>query len=298
MKCLNYIILIFAIYFHPLMPFTQSKAFIFFDKQKKIFSEKLKYKQVVNFDKVSQSKTFQLLNNCNNKLYFSDKNCISVGFISNNYSTKFYVTDFKKRKLFEEDSVHFKLMINKLDSIYINDQFYRKQLIQKQKVLSDTSLEILQLFEIIRVNDSLNLTIVSEILDKYGWLGEEQIGGQRNKTIFLVIQHSKVETQEKYLPLLKFAVKNKKASSHQLCLLEDRISISRTGKQIYGTQIGRNAYTGEYYILPIQNPKRFIKKRNKLGLIDYQEYLSFWGLKWDIREYYNKLDKQRISTEK
>jgi hypothetical protein len=41
--------------------------------------------------------------------------------------------------------------------------------------------------------------------------------------LFLVIQHSDSTTQEKYLPLLKQAVKDNRAFGHDLALLEDRV---------------------------------------------------------------------------
>lgn len=306
MSCQNYIISIFVIFFKISIFDVGNKMQFFSNKQKFIIHRKSSYNQAEHNKIIyhGHKLLFSFINGSFNDFIDNTnyQTChtkhIPISAIFNNYDVKKLTTSFLKRELPVEDSSHFKMMINKLDSIYLRDQYYRKLLIQKQKEISDTSIAILQLFKIINVNDSLNLIVVSELLDKYGWLGETDIGSQRSKTIFLVIQHSNIKTQVKYLPLLKLAVKNKKVNPHQLCLLEDRISISKNGKQIYGTQIGRNPYTGEYYILPIKNPKRLIHRRNQLGLIDYQEYLSFWALKWDIKEYYKKLRLQNVNTKK
>jgi hypothetical protein len=45
------------------------------------------------------------------------------------------------------------------------------------------------------------------ILQKYGWLGHEEIGDQANTTLFMVIQHSDQVAQEKYLPMLRSSKK-------------------------------------------------------------------------------------------
>jgi hypothetical protein len=67
-------------------------------------------------------------------------------------------------------------------------------------------------------------------LDKYGWLGADVVGGQGNSTLFLVIQHSDQATQEKYLPMMREAVKNGKAQGSSLALLEDRAALGQRQK--------------------------------------------------------------------
>ncbi len=44
--------------------------------------------------------------------------------------------------------------------------------------------------------DSLNLQKISQILDKYGWVGAEKVGEKANQTLFLVIQHADLKTQK------------------------------------------------------------------------------------------------------
>lgn len=54
--------------------------------------------------------------------------------------------------------------------------------------------------KIMGYKDSINLIKVKDILDKRGWVGPNKVGAQANMTLFLVIQHSDLETQQKYLP--------------------------------------------------------------------------------------------------
>ena len=133
------------------------------------------------------------------------------------------------------------------------------------------------------VKDIINANKVDKLIGKYGWLGVDEIGSDGNLTLFLVIQHSTQSTQEKYLPIIKQAVKNKKADPSQLALLEDRLSIKKGGKQVYGSQIGGSK--GNYYLLPLQDPDNVDKRRIEVGLSPLAEYLMLWKLKWDLQEY-------------
>ena len=121
-------------------------------------------------------------------------------------------------------------------------------------------------WETINEKDARNLIKIQKILDEKGWLGQDVIGGRGNMTLFLVIQHAPIEIQEKYLPMMREAVKKNNAQPSSLALLEDRIAL-RTGKrQIYGSQIGRNPETGEFYVSPIENPEKVDERRAKVGL--------------------------------
>jgi len=121
-----------------------------------------------------------------------------------------------------------------------------------------------RVIEIVRSNnekDSVNLIKVKKILDERGWLGPDVIGNQGNQTWFLVIQHAGIEAQEAYLPMMREAVKNGNARASSFALLEDRVALKKGGKQIYGSQIGRDQETGEYYILPLIDPDNVDSRR-------------------------------------
>ena len=128
------------------------------------------------------------------------------------------------------------------------------------------SKEMKDLWKTINKNDSANLIQVTDILEKYGWLGADAVGEQGNATIFLVIQHADQKTQEKYLPMMRQAVKNGKAKGSQLALLKDRVAIRQGKKQIYGSQISRDQQTGKYFIAPIEDEPNVNKRRAPLDL--------------------------------
>ena len=176
-------------------------------------------------------------------------------------------------------------LINQLDSIYQTDQEYRL-IIQSQGYKEE---DIKSFQKSIHYSDSINLKKVRKILDHYGWLGTDVIGKRGSKALFIIIQHADLNVEEHYLPLLKESVKNKKVSPQHLAYLEDRIAVYKGNKQIYGTQIGRNEKTLEFYVMPLEDPDNIDKRRSSIGLEPFAEYLSSFQLKWDAKKYIREL---------
>jgi len=183
-----------------------------------------------------------------------------------------------------------------LDTIYVEDQKYRQQIEGIEKKFGRESKEMSELWTTIAEKDSINLIKVKMILDKYGWLGPDEIGGTGNSTLFLVVQHADLATQEKYLPMMRAAVKNGKAQGSALALLEDRVALRKGKRQIYGSQIGRNPETGVYYVSPLEDPEHVDERRAEVGLPPLAEYVSQWQIKWDVSQYKKDLPKLEEKT--
>jgi hypothetical protein len=182
-----------------------------------------------------------------------------------------------------------KPLAQRLDSILKEDQEGRKQLDGLAAKYGWESKEIQALWKSINLKDSLNLIKVTAILDQYGWLGPDVVGGSGNSALFLVIQHSDQKTQEKYLPMMREAVKNGKAHGSSLALLEDRVALRQGKKQIYGSQIGRDTEKNTHYVLPLEDPDNVDKRRAKVGLAPLSDYVSHWQIKWNVEEYKKNL---------
>jgi hypothetical protein len=178
-----------------------------------------------------------------------------------------------------------KPLVARLDSIYVEDQQYRLQIGEMEKKFGVESQEMQNLWQTIHEKDSMNLIRVIPILDTYGWLGPDVVGEQGSATLFLVIQHADLATQEKYLPMMREAVKNHKASGSSLALLEDRVSLREGKRQIYGSQIGRDPETLVYYVSPLEDPDNVDKRRADVGLPPLADYVSHWQMKWDVEQY-------------
>lgn len=177
----------------------------------------------------------------------------------------------------------------KLLAIFDDDQSIRQEYIAAEKEFGHQSQQTDSLGKIMMFRDSINLIKVTEILDEYGWVGADIVGGQANQTLFLVIQHSDLKTQQKYLPMMREAVRNNKASSNALALLEDRVALGEGRRQIYGSQIGFDNESNKSYVLPLEDPDNVDKRRAEVGLGPLSEYVMRWEIIWDVEEYKKKL---------
>lgn len=192
-----------------------------------------------------------------------------------------------------------KQLINQLDTIYHDDQQYRHQLndILEKSVRNDSNnIKIVTLSEIINEKDSINLLKIEKIINEKGWLGADIIGEKGNKTLFLVIQHSDLETQIKYLPIIREAVKIGNAKGNDFALLEDRIAMRQGKRQIYGSQIKKDYDTGETYVWPLIEPEKVNERRAEVGLPPIEDYVKKFGITWNVekhKERTKKLESQK-----
>ncbi|GEN75301.1 DUF6624 domain-containing protein [Chryseobacterium hagamense] len=193
----------------------------------------------------------------------------------------------KKLKLMEAN--YNKPLQTELLAIFEEDQKYRIQMNEIQKKFGPESKEMQDLWKITNQTDSVNLLKVKKILDENGWVGKEKVGAQANSTLFLVIQHADLETQKKYLPMMKEAVTRGNASPGSLALLIDRIEIREGRKQIYGSQIGTNPNNKAFYVLPLADPDNVDKRRAEVGLAPISGYVKNWNLTWDVEKYKSEL---------
>lgn len=117
------------------------------------------------------------------------------------------VIEQNKDKAEKADATLNKPLISQLDSIFKEDQRVRIQIDTIEKEYGWESSQMKAHLQLISRIDSINLIKVKQILDKYGWLGADVIGSNGNLTLFLIIQHSDLATQEKYLPMMREAEK-------------------------------------------------------------------------------------------
>ena len=181
----------------------------------------------------------------------------------------------------------YKQLQKQLEDIDAEDQIYRIQIDNIEKQYGSQSDQLKKLWETIHLKDSINRISVSQIVDKYGWIGHNEIGYTANYALFSVIMHSDIKTQEKYLPIIRKAVKDKIADGECLAMLEDRIALRQDKKQIYGTQLSQNESTKEYYLAPLEDPANVDKRRKEMGMKpladDYN--LRVHNVVWDPKSY-------------
>ncbi|MCD6010386.1 MAG: hypothetical protein K0Q79_248 [Flavipsychrobacter sp.] len=173
-----------------------------------------------------------------------------------------------------------------LDTIYETDQQYRKQINEVKAKYGQDSKEMKELWANQNYHDSLNQIKVVAIIDQYGWPGTDIVGWRGSQAVWAVIQHADITVQDKYLPIMREAVKNKKASASHLALLEDRVNLRHGRKQVYGSQVESDKdglFNGE-----LEDPDNVDKRRAEVGLNPLAEYLKYFNVRWDLVEYKKK----------
>ncbi|MES2875466.1 MAG: DUF6624 domain-containing protein [Bacteroidota bacterium] len=188
-------------------------------------------------------------------------------------------------------SQNFESIKQELLVIHKEDQDIRHEWIAALNHPTHSTKTIDSLGKIMETKDSVNIIHVSRILDDYGWLGKDKIGPDANQTLFLVVQHSDLEIQQKYLPMIRKASLVGDASKSHLALLEDRVALREGKMQIYGSQVGQFLGSKEYYILPLKDPETVDVRRAEVGLQPLADYVKQWKIVWDPQAYIKQLPK-------
>jgi hypothetical protein len=175
-----------------------------------------------------------------------------------------------------------KPLVHQLEEILTDDQEYRGKVDSVRKKYGLQSPEFKTLVKTINAKDSVNLIKVKAILDQYGWPGADIVGNSGALTVFLVIQHADLATQQHYLPALREAVRNKKARAANLALLEDRVAMREGRKQIYGSQLQTDPKTGKTAFYSIEDEPNVNKRRASVGLEPLEDYAKRFGLEYKL----------------
>ncbi|MCH2081880.1 MAG: hypothetical protein MK226_05780 [Saprospiraceae bacterium] len=177
-----------------------------------------------------------------------------------------------------------KPLMAQLEAIHVKDQTLRQLYREAEEKFGRESEEMKYFWSLVNEQDSLNELEVIKIIDERGWVGKSVVGGKANMTIWLVIQHAPLETQEKYLPMLRESVKQGESSGSHLALLEDRIQMRNGNPQTYGSQITMNPETGQQEVYEIKDPEYVNQRRKEVGLGPIQDYVKRWGIEWTVEQ--------------
>lgn len=203
--------------------------------------------------------------------------------LSNDKEYAEILASLKKEKTEKEKNYNWAL-IAELDSIYYWDQHHRVKLVKliREKAPQKQQDSLRQLVERF---DSICLPKTRAILDKYGWLCKDVIGQKGGGTLFLVIQHADLSTQEKYMPMLAEAAERNCASKGDLATMQDRVALRKGLKQRFGSQVSYDEKGKRYYVAPLEDPLNVEKRRAEINTEPLWSYLKNWNMTWDAEEY-------------
>ncbi len=181
-----------------------------------------------------------------------------------------------------------------LDSVYRDYHSNRLKEVSIKNEFGTNSNELNDIKKTINKRDSVNLLIVTNVIDTYGWLGRGSVGFIGNYSLALIIQQAELNVQEKYLVKMRTAFENKNVESQDLALVEDKVALRKGQKQLYGSVVV--TVGNKNYVAPIEDVENLNKRRTALGLKPMNEYLKNWGINWDINKY--KKDLLLLEKEK
>ncbi|HJW17622.1 MAG TPA: DUF6624 domain-containing protein, partial [Flavisolibacter sp.] len=178
-----------------------------------------------------------------------------------------------------------------LEEVYHSDQAPRAAIDSIGKRYGYDSEEMRSHWKHIHQSDSINLSIVRSIIDRFGWLSAKETSKKGNEVLFLVIQHADLSTQLHYLPILKSAVSQGKARAKDYAYLQDRINTSQGKFQVYGSQF-HGGPSGNMHLYPIMDEPNVNKRRKKVGLAPLETYAKEMGVVYQVPKkdvYKNKI---------
>jgi len=173
---------------------------------------------------------------------------------------------------------------SKLENIYVKDQMLRQLYQDAEEKFGRDSDEMNYFWQLVSEQDRENEKEVIAILEERGWVGRSLVGGKANMTLWLVIQHAPLETQEKYLPMLRESVMKGESQGSHLALLEDRIQMRNGEPQTYGSQITTDPETGEQIVYEVKDPEYVNQRRSEVGLGPIEDYVRRFGLEWKVEQ--------------
>ena len=87
--------------------------------------------------------------------------------------------------------------------------------------------------------DKKNMQLIDSLYNnKHTYIGKSMVGKKLESAMWAVIQHSNIETMEKYLPIMHEAVKKGELSEGTIKLTIDRIYCAKYNYQPFGSQLG------------------------------------------------------------
>jgi len=114
--------------------------------------------------------------------------------------------------------------------------------------------------------DSANLVIVLDLYERYGYLNRKLVGIEYEAHMFYIIQHSNLETMERFLPIIHKEIELGRLSPGVYPLLHDRINMIKGLPQEFGTQSIHNEKQDKYEFYKTIGKEKVNINRKKYGL--------------------------------
>lgn len=164
-----------------------------------------------------------------------------------------------------DSPINYQEISAELEALHDEDQRYRARL--TEMIINKEPFDN-EFVQEMNISDSVNKIRMIEILDQHGWISKDHISEKAFDATFLVIQHADVKTMEKFYPDFRKLASTDSTILVYAGMMQDRILMYNSKKQIYGTQASSRLDTAgypEYFIWPIENPEEVNLRRKAAG---------------------------------
>lgn len=171
----------------------------------------------------------------------------------------------------------------KLWRMQAKDQAYYSEIEIAKKKTGNNSTVVRALWRLKNIYNDENQKELEQIIEQKGWPKISSVGGRAAGAAFLIIQHSDIEKQKKYLPTIEKLCSEKEASWQSYALMYDRIQTNENKPQKYGSQVLYNDKTAKYELFPLLDESKVDEWRKEIGMQPLAEYVARWDIKFEPR---------------
>ena len=164
-----------------------------------------------------------------------------------------------------------------LAHIWDKDQSIHQQMLEITKAVTvegraDMIDSLIAVNEEMERIDTENMATVDSIL-QHGL--PDGLSDASYKTIWIVIDHSSLDKQTQYLPLIEQMAHNGKVGLDEYAVLYDRVAMKQNRPQRYGSQTVQfgTPEAMQLYVWPIEQPEQLDSLRSAVGMGPFTDYL-------------------------
>jgi tetratricopeptide (TPR) repeat protein len=165
-----------------------------------------------------------------------------------------------------------------LYKVYYYDQSIREEYYNICETHGNQSKEADSILKLMSTIDSLNTNKIVEVIDQYGYPVDSMLNSNIKNVVFLVLLHSDINVQKRYLNLIKKESKKGKIQKSQYAYLYDKIKVNEGEKQKFGTQIIYNNIKKCDELYPVKNLKKINCYRKQYDMDSIENYLKHFSI--------------------
>lgn len=163
------------------------------------------------------------------------------------------------------------------------DQAYYYEIDIAEKKLGRDSPVAAALWDMKAEVNRRNAHLLDSVIAIHGWPSIPMVGYFGSQTAFLIVQHSDLDRQLKYLPIVKALCDSGDVDSEDYAMMYDRVQVFQGKPQRYGTQLTVDEKTGLHSFFPIEDEKNVNKRREEMGLGPIEDYAEYFGIKYKAK---------------